>query len=303
MSSLSRNLIPLAVLLGSCLPVSYAERIVADIEPSAIIKAQAAADSATISLSNTKGRSGVLRISQSAAGSGPVRLITLDGRPVTKSTYAVRGQVAYDTVVGEGYLELWSHFSGGEQYYTRSLAGGGPLQSLKGTSDWRRFVLPFTMSHPGRTPERLDVNIVLPDGGTVYLDSLELVEFEADENPLTAAGSWWSARTGGLIGGILGAVLGLWGAAVGVLGGRLRARRLVLSLLLCMIGIGLILAITGLAAVVSGQPYAVYYPLLLCGLLGAGLAAGMLPLLKKRYAEAELRRMKAMDSGRDAGME
>jgi len=45
-----------------------------------------------------------------------------------------------------------------------------------------------------------------------------------------------------------------------------------------------------------GQPYAVYYPLLLIGLIGTVVPAGVYPALKRRYEEVELRAMRAMDA-------
>ena len=51
----------------------------------------------------------------------------------------------------------------------------------------------------------------------------------------------------------------------------------------------------GVAAWSASQPYAVYYPLLLVGLLGTVIPLGLRPSLKRRYQDLELRRMQAMD--------
>ena len=51
-----------------------------------------------------------------------------------------------------------------------------------------------------------------------------------------------------------------------------------------------------MAAVLQGQPYQVYYPLVLLGGIG-GAAGFVLPRsLSKRYEELELRRMQALDA-------
>jgi hypothetical protein len=43
------------------------------------------------------------------------------------------------------------------------------------------------------------------------------------------------------------------------------------------------------------QPFAVYYPLVLVGLISALVFATVLPALRKRYEARELRRMRALD--------
>ena len=42
-----------------------------------------------------------------------------------------------------------------------------------------------------------------------------------------------------------------------------------------------------------GQPFFVYYPLLLIGILASGLMSGLLPVIRKRYQEADNRRLDA----------
>jgi hypothetical protein len=57
------------------------------------------------------------------------------------------------------------------------------------------------------------------------------------------------------------------------------------------LGIGFIGA--GITAVVSGQPYGVWYSLLLPGLLLTVLMGTMTPVIKMRYRQAEHRRLEA----------
>jgi hypothetical protein len=52
----------------------------------------------------------------------------------------------------------------------------------------------------------------------------------------------------------------------------------------------------GLVALSNGQPYAVYYPLLLVGAVSAALGFSLPRSLNKRYEEMELRRMQALDA-------
>jgi hypothetical protein len=96
---------------------------------------------------------------------------------------------------------------------------------------------------------------------------------------------------------MLGSLVGVVGAIIGVLGGRGRARRFVLGLLVGLISVGACLALVGAAAALSSQPRHVWYPLLEIG--GASSLIGLvnLPAMRRRFAADELRRMEAMDAG------
>ncbi len=213
---------------------------------------------------------------------------------ITKPRYAIRGQVRYEAVEGKGYLEMLNHFPGGGPHFSKTLAGSGPMQSLEGSSDWRPFVLPFLIGSPER-PQKLVVNVVLPGKGKVWLGPLSLVQYEQNEDPLTAPGQWWTGRQGGFIGGILGGLLGCLGALIGILCGCGKARVLVLGLIKAMFVAGLASLVVAVVALVRSQPYAVYYPPLLTGTLMTILPIGAIRRVRKRYEEIELRKMQAMD--------
>jgi hypothetical protein len=109
-------------------------------------------------------------------------------------------------------------------------------------------------------------------------------------------GQWWDDRTGGLIGGIGGSIIGCLGGLIGTLAGMGRARRFVLGLTKALFLVGLVLIGVGLVAVVQSQPYGVYYPLLLAGVISAAVCGGLLRTLRRRYDELELRKMSALDA-------
>ncbi|MDY6913533.1 MAG: hypothetical protein SVT52_03645 [Planctomycetota bacterium] len=231
--------------------------------------------------------------------SEPVTVTVLAiGRPdITTATYAIRGQVRYEQVEGEGYIEMWSIFPGGERCFSRTLGARGLLQSLDGSSPWRPFALPFFVHKSTDRPEKLIVNVVLPGSGRVYLSSLRLVQYDDGEDPLAVAGQWWSDRTGGAVGGTLGATVGLLGAMVGVLCSLGRGRAFVLALMKVMIAVGAAGLVIGVVAVIQSQPYAVYYPLLLCGVIAVAVFGGLLGVVRRRFEQLELRKMSAMDAG------
>jgi len=228
-----------------------------------------------------------------------VAVLTIENPPITRATYALAGLVRHEGVEGKAYLEMWNHFPGGAAVFSRTLAEAGPMRHLEGTAAWRPFALPFHSKEGVPPPEKLVINVVLPARGTVYLGRLRLAQYREGEDPIAVAAhsrGWWGERMGGIIGGGLGALIGCLGGLVGLLAGRGKARRLVLAVMGALIALGVAMAAVGVVAVATGQPYAVYYPLLLAGGLSAILPAALLPKIRKRYEELELRKIQAADA-------
>ena len=242
-------------------------------------------------------------------GPATARVLVIDNPGLAHHTYAIVGRVKYENIKGTAYLEMWNTFPDGGAFFSRTLSRGGPMGSLNGSSDWRPFLLPF-YGTPGKLPSRLEVNVVLPEGGVVYLEPAQLVQNLQEGTGLPkghtlppaaggAAGfmnAWWGDRGGGWFGAIAGSTLGTLGAVIGVLAGRGKARQTVFALLVAMCAIGGVSLILGIVAVAIGQPHAVYYPLLLCGAVATVLPLVQLPALRRRYEALELRRMSALDA-------
>jgi hypothetical protein len=226
-------------------------------------------------------------------GTGAPVTVAIIERPAIKGPrYAVTGQVRYESVEGAGYLEVWSHFPNGGQYFTRTLGDLGPMMKLEGSSKWRQFTLPFDATGAA-PPTRLVVNVVLPGQGVVYLGPLQLV----DDIPGANGASGSLDRAVGLIGGVGGGLVGCLGALIGVLASRGRGKRFV-TIAIVSLAIGGTLAFAaGVVALSRSQPYAVYYPLLLIGFLATIIPLGLRPSIRRRYEEIELRRMRAHDLG------
>jgi len=236
------------------------------------------------------------RLRLSSDGAGAVTFMVIDEPRVTRAVYALVGRVRTENVEGSAYLEMWSHFPGGGRYFSRTLGEDGPLADLGGTQARRRFVLPFYNKADAPPPERLTVSVVFAGPGTVYLDSVRLMQYAAGEDPLAGPRAWWSDRTGGLVGGIGGGLLGVLGGLVGVLAGLGRARRFVLATMKTVAVLGGVALAAGVAAIAAGQPYGVWYPLVLGGALAALLFAGLQRAVRARYDQVELRRIEALDA-------
>lgn len=108
----------------------------------------------------------------------------------------------------------------------------------------------------------------------------------ADPN---AFGAWYGAIAGG-VGGSLG---GLLGSLVGYCAPRGKSKRLVLAALGFFTALGLLQLGFGLVALAAGQPFGIWYPPTLCGAIYTVVMGGLFPMVRRRYEEAEGRRVDA----------
>jgi len=216
-------------------------------------------------------------------------LIAVDAPDLGRVGFSVRGRVRYSDVAGSGYLEMWSVFADGGRYFSRTLGTEGPMAVVTGTSDWRPFELPFFLEGAA-PPSRLEINVVLPGSGTVEIGPLEVVRLAE-----AGSGAWLPDRAVGVVGAALGSAIGLLGALVGVLVSRNRGRGFVLPVMTAASVFGGVLIAASVAAIPAGQPPGVVFLLFVPGVILATAFGASLPRVRRAYAEAELRRMRAMD--------
>jgi hypothetical protein len=233
-----------------------------------------------------------LKVGNPGPGAMSVTVLTIVQPKITTDFYAVSGEVRYDNVEGDGFLEMWSHFGETAAYFSRTLGITGPMAKLTGTSNWRAFTLPFNAKGASSRPSKLVVNVYLPGKGSVFLRNLKLVQSTA----ATYTGGGWSGRTAGVVGGVGGVLIGCLGALIEWLAVRGKAQRFVVNAVRALIGVGVASALAGLAAIALRQPYGVWYALLLIGVLLVVIFPFRLRRYQDRYREFELRRMASMDA-------
>ncbi|MCE5301994.1 MAG: hypothetical protein LLF97_02660 [Planctomycetaceae bacterium] len=282
-----KHSIAIGLLLWACVPTAFAQETVRTFSWAELQK-MGQSTVGEIQPGGTSGPQEQLRIDNPSENSKSVVLFDIKNPGISTFHYAVEGKIRYENVQKTSYLEMWSCFADGRRFFSRTLGESGPMQSLQGSSDWRPFTLPFFTDKKSGLPTRLIVNIVFAGRGTVFVGPLKIVQYP---------NGWWNGRAGGWIGGVGGSILGLLGATIGILSGLGKARRFVLVLTTTLAVLGMVSLVVGLVAVVLGQPYAVYYPLLLGGTILAAVFGGNFPMLHRRYQQIELRKMAAMDAG------
>lgn len=289
-----RLLIAVSVVLSACGVSAGSEQLVLDIHWRAM-KESGRLSVGELQRGDESGPDEYLVVTNTEDLPMSVGLLTLTDPGITATDYALTGLVSYEGVRGIGYLEMWNHFTGGGAYFSKTLGESGPMGSLQGTSNWREFSLPFLSNAETGVPNRLEFNLVLPGPGTVKLGPVRLVQYPEGFAGMSRAGAWWSERTAGWIGAIGGTICGCLGALIGTLNSLGRARRLVVSLSVGLVAFGVVCLAMGGIAWLSSQPYAVYYPLLLGGVICTAVFGGLLPQIVQRYRQLELRKMMSMD--------
>jgi MFS family permease len=108
---------------------------------------------------------------------------------------------------------------------------------------------------------------------------------------------WFGERTGIYIGSFGGAGIGVLGGILGAVAGVFapqgKGRGFVLGSMFGGAILGGLTLLTGLVALLLSQPYHVWYPMVMLGALVGGVFGGLTPLMRRRYMEAEQRRLDA----------
>ncbi|HTV41471.1 MAG TPA: hypothetical protein VMF08_12890 [Candidatus Sulfotelmatobacter sp.] len=241
-----------------------------------------------------------------------IQLLKIVKPKLSTTAYAITGRVKYDNVQGAGYLEMWNYFPPLRpgmpegQYFSRTLGDSGEMGKITGSCDWRDFTLPFDPTGASGPPTRLEINLILPGRGTVYLTPVKLVKYSAGFSQSSGTtgsntdgsppAGWWSADAAPWVGGIGGPVIGFFGGLLGWLSQKGRARQFVLAAWKCCIVFGIGCLIATLIAVIAGQPWFVAMPLLVFGVVSTGIFSATWSAARNRYDELEIRRMASMDA-------
>ena len=227
-----------------------------------------------------------------------IAVTKVEYRPVS-AVYVVRGNVRYENVEGAAYLEMWSVMPDGSRYFSRTLGEFGAMRKIQGMSAWRKFELPFNLMDAKPESVTLEINVVMPGKGSIELKGLTVGDPRQTVRGMRGV-EWWSNSKMELVGSFLGSALGLFGALIGCLGGILapqgKGRRFVMSLLVFSVVTGIVLLIAGLTALCLGQPYHVWYPLVMSGGICVVVVMFIFPALRRSYAQAERRRIEALDA-------
>lgn len=232
-----------------------------------------------------------VRAENDGAEAKTVTVATFEHVP-TSSSYAVRGRVRCENVAPGAYLELLNTLPGQGTYFTRALDGAGPMAKLEGTSPARAFELPFHLMDAKPASVTLTLNVRLPGAGVVELSDLSLVDDAGGASALSGQPRFFAGLA--IAAAVYFAVLGM---VAGLCVPKGRGRPWVAGLLGVGLAAGVGLMLAGVYGWRAGWPSAEWA---LCLQVGGIAFAVLLPnafLIRQRYRQAELRKIRAMDCG------
>jgi len=99
-----------------------------------------------------------------------VRLFETGDLDVENARLIFRAKLRAKGVEGHVYLEMWCHFPGKGEFFSRGLD-----RPLTGTTDWATEETPFFLS-AGENPDNVKLNLVIDGKGTVWIDDIHLMK-------------------------------------------------------------------------------------------------------------------------------
>jgi hypothetical protein len=110
---------------------------------------------------------GSLRVT--AAAPTTVRLYEMGDVDVENARLIYQAKIRTRDLEGTAYLEMWCHFSGRGEFFSRGLAG-----APSGTTDWTSQETPFFLQK-GQNPDNVKLNLVVQGTGTAWIDDIRLL--------------------------------------------------------------------------------------------------------------------------------
>jgi hypothetical protein len=99
-----------------------------------------------------------------------IRLFEVRDLNVEDARLIYQARVRTENVQGQVYLEMWCHFPGKGEFFSRGLQS-----PLTGTTDWTTEETPFFLNK-GENPDYVKLNLVINGKGTAWIDDIKLLK-------------------------------------------------------------------------------------------------------------------------------
>jgi hypothetical protein len=99
-----------------------------------------------------------------------IRLFEAGDLDVENARLTYQARVRTENVDGQVYLEMWCHFPGKGEFFSRGLE-----RPLTGTTEWTTEETPFFLQK-GENPDNVKLNLVINGKGTVWIDDIALIK-------------------------------------------------------------------------------------------------------------------------------
>ncbi|MHC4394872.1 MAG: DUF4190 domain-containing protein [Planctomycetota bacterium] len=99
-----------------------------------------------------------------------IRLFETGDIDIENARLIYRAHIRTENVEGQVYLEMWCHFTGVGDFFSRGL-----MTPLTGTADWTIEETPFFLKK-AQNPDRVKLNLVINGKGTAWIDDIRLMK-------------------------------------------------------------------------------------------------------------------------------
>jgi hypothetical protein len=99
-----------------------------------------------------------------------VRLFEVGDIDTENARLIYQARVRTESVEGKVYLEMWCHFPGKGEFFSRGLK-----TPLTGTMEWTTEETPFFLKK-GENPDNVKLNLVINGKGTAWIDDIRLLK-------------------------------------------------------------------------------------------------------------------------------
>ena len=269
------------LVLGLTAWYSHADELLLQPDISTWVDATLPAGVTITASTNSEGT--VLRVSNSNEDPVSVILAELPLQGLSDTRLSYEAQVSSEDLTAPTYLEMWGVL-GDNAYFSRALD-----DRFTGTQSERFTSTPFFLK-PENVLDVVRLGLRFEGTGTVTIRDVTLRK----RNLVGGAGD---ETVAGIAGSLFGIGSGIWACVVGLLAWKGMGRNGVLGVTLGLMAASLIALAAGFALWTQGSAWAIWYPVVLLGLIGLINFGAAYFVLRWWYGKTEARRMAAMDMG------
>ena len=97
-----------------------------------------------------------------------IRLFEISDPEVERCMVIYRARLKSEGLEGQAYLEMWCHFPGKGEFFSRGLEN-----PLTGSNGWASYETPFFLKK-GEKPDMIKLNLVIKGSGKIWIKDVEL---------------------------------------------------------------------------------------------------------------------------------
>lgn len=123
-----------------------------------------------VQIDNVISKDGKGSLKITAAEPTVIRLFETGDIDIENARLIYQAKVRTEGVQGQVFLEMWCHFPGKGEFFSRGLQS-----PVSGTTEWTSVETPFFLQK-GENPDNVKLNLVINGTGDVWIDDIRLIK-------------------------------------------------------------------------------------------------------------------------------